>query len=116
MKQNLRIEEAKTVDALREADLLKARLEVVKAAGNAGGGKRKRVDPDVVPYPRSPKKARRDASPVREVGGMRMLEDDGMFTAMGNAGERDGSVECLTHTDFEKAKSSCERFIASMPV
>lgn len=64
-------EEAK-LQALREVDLLKAKLEVAKMAAGAGGGhggaKRKRAGADVVPYSREvAKKGRKNLEEKREV-------------------------------------------------
>jgi hypothetical protein len=80
MKDALRSSEAATVDALRETEHLRAKLEAAKA--NPGGAnKRKRADPDVILVPRSPKKVRRDASPPRD--GLSNLQLDEELEAQG---------------------------------
>jgi hypothetical protein len=82
MKDALRSSEAATVDALRETEHLRAKLEAAKANANAGGAnKRKRADPDVILVPRSPKKVRRDASPPRD--GLSNLQLDEELEAQG---------------------------------
>ncbi|OQO10302.1 hypothetical protein B0A48_04660 [Cryoendolithus antarcticus] len=60
----LRASEAATMDGLREIEMLKAKNEIMKA-GTIVPAKRKRVPADVVPIPRSPKRARRTHSPGR---------------------------------------------------
>ncbi|KAK6430959.1 hypothetical protein LTR95_012881 [Oleoguttula sp. CCFEE 5521] len=60
----LRVSEAATMEGLREIEMLKAKNEILKTNA-AVPAKRKRVLADVVPVPRSPKRARRDHSPAR---------------------------------------------------
>ena len=75
------------MDALRETEMLKAKLELLKAAATSPA-KRKRADPDIVLAPRSPKKARRDASPPR--GALNTLEVEAQVEAGGaDAGSED---------------------------
>ena len=69
------------MEALRDVELLKAKLEVAKMAAGAGGGgaKRKRAGADVVPYAReSAKKGRKELEEKREVflGGLVIEEVD----------------------------------------
>jgi hypothetical protein len=85
-KTDCRAAEEAKLDALREVDLLKSKLEFAKTAAIAGS-KRKRQDGDVVPYSREVKKGRKDAEEKREVflGGLVIEEVD--------AGEGDGGGE-----------------------
>ena len=77
------------MEALRDVEMLKAKLEVAKmAAGAAGGVKRKRAGADVVPYSReSAKKGRKELEEKREVflGGIVIEEVE--------VGEGDGGGE-----------------------
>lgn len=68
-KADCRSAEEARLDALRDVELLKAKLEVAKIAAGAGGGvKRKRAGADVVPYSReSAKKGRKELEEKREV-------------------------------------------------
>lgn len=67
-KEDCRSAEQARVDALREVDSLKAKLEFAKAAAAGSGGvKRKRGGEDVVPYSREIKKGCNDADERREV-------------------------------------------------
>jgi hypothetical protein len=65
-KADCRSAEEARLEALREVDLLKAKLEIAKMAVG-GGGKRKRVGADIVPYSREIKKGRKDLEEKREV-------------------------------------------------
>jgi len=69
--------EARETDALREVDLLKARIEIMNASV-ASSTKKRRADPDVVLYPRSPKRGRRTASPARSVVADEVLDVDAL--------------------------------------
>ncbi|GAB7365468.1 hypothetical protein MBLNU230_g6541t1 [Neophaeotheca triangularis] len=72
-----------------EVEALKAKVEAVKT-DNATSKKRKKVDEDVVPVPRSPKKAKRDVSPARRVPNVQSAGDferDFEFAASGKDGE-----------------------------
>jgi hypothetical protein len=78
-KADCRSAEKARLEALREVDLLKAKLEVTKmAAGGGAGAKRKRAGADVVPYSREIKKGRKDLEEKREVflGGLVIEEVD----------------------------------------
>jgi hypothetical protein len=67
-KTNFRAAEEGRIEALREVEFVKAKLEIAKsAAGSAAGAKRKRGTTDVVPYSREVKKGRKDAEEKREV-------------------------------------------------
>jgi hypothetical protein len=76
-KTDLRAAEEAKLDALREVDVLKSKLEIAKMAMVAGS-KRKRQDADVVPYSREVKKGRKEAEEKREVflGGLVIEEVD----------------------------------------
>jgi hypothetical protein len=76
------------LEALRDVELLRAKLEVAKIAAGAGGAKRKRAGADVVPYSReSAKKGRKELEEKREVflGGLVIEEVE--------VGEGDGGGE-----------------------
>ena len=79
-KADRRSAEEARLEALREVDLLKSKLEVAKMAAGAGGGvKRKRAGADVVPYSREvAKKGRKELEEKREVflGGLVIEEVD----------------------------------------
>ena len=67
-KADCRSAEEARLAALRDVDLLKAKLEVAKMAVGGGGVKRKRAGADVVPYSREvAKKGRKDLEEKREV-------------------------------------------------
>jgi hypothetical protein len=76
-KTDCRAAEEAKLDALREVDLLKSKLEFAKTAAITGS-KRKRQNGDVVPYSREVKKGRKDAEEKREVflGGLVIEEVD----------------------------------------
>jgi hypothetical protein len=76
-KTDCRAAEEAKLDALREVDLLKSKLEFAKTAAVAGS-KRKRQNGDVVPYSREVKKGRKDAEEKRGVflGGLVIEEVD----------------------------------------
>lgn len=78
------------MNALKDADLLKAKNELLKAH-TANPTKRKRINPDVVPVLRSPKNARRDASPGRSA-----------FT----------NIELSEELEREEAGEGSERFLS----
>ncbi|KAK6442062.1 hypothetical protein LTR95_001717 [Oleoguttula sp. CCFEE 5521] len=61
----LRASEAATMEGLREIEMLKAKIEILKASAVVPA-KRKRVPADVLPVPRSPKRARRERSSTRD--------------------------------------------------
>jgi hypothetical protein len=94
-KTDFRAAEDGRIEALREVEFVKAKLEIAKsAAGSAGGVKRKRGNADVVPYSREVKKgsSRKDAEEKREVflGGIVIEEVE--------FGEEDGGGEfCWTY-------------------
>lgn len=82
-KADCRFAEEARLEALRDAELLKAKLEVAKMAAGAGAGvKRKRAGgggADVVPYSReSAKKGRKELEEKREIflGGLVIEEVD----------------------------------------
>lgn len=74
MKEDSRVAQEERLEALREVDSLKARLEIAKTAS----GKRKRAEADVIPYSREIKKGRKDKEEKREVflGGIVIEEVD----------------------------------------
>lgn len=65
-KADYRAAEEARIEALREVDSMKTRLDAAKVAGGAGA-KRKRANGDYVPYSREIKKGRKDADEKREV-------------------------------------------------
>ncbi|KAK4888876.1 hypothetical protein LTR27_012275 [Elasticomyces elasticus] len=67
VKDALRISEGEAADLKMEVEKLKARVESAKAVASAPK-KRKKADEDVIPVPRSPKRAKRDVSPGRKGG------------------------------------------------
>lgn len=71
MESALKTSEDTVVDLQREVMTLKARLEVAKLASPAK--KRKKIDEDSVPYPRSPKRAKPGAPSARG-GGLGTLD------------------------------------------
>ncbi|KAH9829204.1 mitochondrial large ribosomal subunit YmL35 [Teratosphaeria destructans] len=84
----LEASEAEVVDLRREVEALKSKGtgEVTRPGTGAGAKKRKKVvDEDVIPVPRDPKKAKRDASPARRPGGIE-IEKDFEFADVGEVG------------------------------
>ncbi|KAK5167829.1 uncharacterized protein LTR77_007528 [Saxophila tyrrhenica] len=83
MKAALESVEGENVDLKREVDGLK---EKVASAKQGPVKKRKRVDEDVIPVPRSPKKARRDDGGGKKDDALLNLELDLELTGAGDAG------------------------------
>ncbi|KAF2773082.1 hypothetical protein EJ03DRAFT_348133 [Teratosphaeria nubilosa] len=84
----LKASEAEVVDLRREVEALKAKGtgEAARPSTSAVAKKRKKaVDEDVIPVPRDPKKAKRDASPVRRPGEVE-IEKDFEFADVGEVG------------------------------
>lgn len=80
---SLQAAQDRETDALKEVELLRSRIEVMKASPS----KKRRADPDVVLYPRSPKKGRRTVSPARGIGEGDVLDDEIALEASGENGE-----------------------------
>jgi hypothetical protein len=91
-KTAYRAAEDARIEALREVDFLKAKLEIARSAGT--GAKRKRADADVVPYSREVKKGRKDAQEKREVwlGGIVVEE---VMVEEGNGGGESAFLFCF---------------------
>lgn len=70
----LKAAEADRVEALAETEALKRTIERLKASA-ASPAKKRKADPDIVPYPRSPKKARRAVSPAPSVASDCVLDE-----------------------------------------
>ncbi|KAI7226172.1 hypothetical protein KC330_g8909 [Hortaea werneckii] len=62
-KEALNAARDQTVDLQREVEVLKGKLEIARLS--KAPKKRKKIDEDVVPVPKEPKRARREASPPR---------------------------------------------------
>jgi hypothetical protein len=114
-KADCRSAEEARLGALREVDLLKAKLEVAKmAVGGGSGAKRKRAGADVVPYSREIKKGRKDLEEKREVflGGLVVEEVDvseedvgGEFDCSATTRNLDLMLTCTRSESHAKALS-----------
>lgn len=73
------------MDLQREVEVLKGKLETARLPKPSK--KRKKVDEDVVPVPRDPKRARREASPPRSAQNPYVdVASDFAFSDMGEIG------------------------------
>ncbi|KAK1813869.1 hypothetical protein LTR12_011777 [Friedmanniomyces endolithicus] len=80
-KDAWQIAEGQAVELRMEVERLKARLESAKPAASVPKKRKKAVDEDVIPVPRSPKKAKRTANP----GSRDEATELGMVTGFGFA-------------------------------
>ncbi|KAK5109305.1 hypothetical protein LTR62_007179 [Meristemomyces frigidus] len=75
-KDALRVAEGYTVDLQREIEKLKGQLEQAKRPSMSAPKKRKKaLDEDVIPVPRSPKRARRDGSSSQRIAATEFGKD-----------------------------------------
>ncbi|KAI7262899.1 sure-like protein [Hortaea werneckii] len=85
-KEALNAAQDKTVDLQREVEVLKGKLETARLP--KATKKRKKVDEDVVPVPRDPKRARREASPPRSAQNPYVdVASDFAFSEIGEIGD-----------------------------
>lgn len=84
MKSALKSSEDEVIDLQREVASLKAKLETARAANPTK--KRKKNDEEVIPYPRSPKKAKADV-PSGRGGGLAMFDRVKIEAEFSQAGE-----------------------------
>ncbi|KAI6855792.1 hypothetical protein KC338_g8705 [Hortaea werneckii] len=85
-KEALDAAQDQTVDLQREVEALKGKLETARLPKPAK--KRKKVDEDVVPVPRDPKRARREASPPRSAQNPYVdVASDFAFSEIGEIGD-----------------------------
>lgn len=107
MRDALRASEGESVDLRREVDALRTKLENAKPSTGATKKRKKALDEDVVPVPRSPKKAKRDASPARRGRAPDVdVERDFDFSDVGEIGECIASSrEYRTTADGSEATS-----------
>ncbi|TKA66276.1 hypothetical protein B0A55_09524 [Friedmanniomyces simplex] len=86
-KDALQIAESETVELRMEVERLKARVESVQPAASATKKRKTAINEDIVPVPRSPKKAKRNASPGRRDGSPQPdVEGEFDFTEVGEIG------------------------------
>ncbi|KAI7544688.1 sure-like protein [Hortaea werneckii] len=84
-KEALSAARDQTVDLQREVEVLKGKLETARLS--KAPKKRKKIDEDVVPVPREPKRARREASPPRSTQNPYVdPESDFSFSEIGETG------------------------------
>ena len=81
------------VDLRLELGAMKAKLESAKPCSPAK--KRKKADEDVIPVPRSPKKAKRDVSPAKRGATSSEASDDFDFASLGEIGTFDQRCQLL---------------------
>ena len=81
-KVALKVGESETLDLRLEVDALKIKLENARAAVTASPAKkRKKVDQDVIPVPRSPKKVKQTVEPVQTDLDLTNLGEIGKLTS-----------------------------------
>ena len=74
------------MDVQKEVEVLNGKLETARLS--KAPKKRKKIDEDVVPVPREPKRARREASPPRCTQNPYVdVEDDSSFNEIGEIGD-----------------------------
>lgn len=79
------------MDLQREVEALKGKLETARLPKPAK--KRKKVDEDVVPVPRDPKRARREASPPRSAQNPYVdVASDFAFSEIGEIGNSSPTI------------------------
>ncbi|RMY44038.1 hypothetical protein D0865_10827 [Hortaea werneckii] len=84
-KEALTAARDQTVDVQKEVEVLNGKLETARLS--KAPKKRKKIDEDVVPVPREPKRARREASPPRCTQNPYVdVEDDSSFNEIGEIG------------------------------
>lgn len=86
VKHALQIAEGEAVDLRMEVERLKVRAENAKPATTAAKKRKKAGDEDIIPVPRDPKRAKREASPVRRAGDVDVGRDFD-FLEVGEIGE-----------------------------
>ncbi|KAI7164624.1 sure-like protein [Hortaea werneckii] len=85
-KEALTAARDQTVDLQKEVEVLKGKLETARLS--KAPKKRKKIDEDVVPVPREPKRARREASPPRCTQNPYVdVENDSSFNEIGEIGK-----------------------------
>ena len=93
-----------------EHDRLKTKLELMSPVK-----KRKKVDEDVVPVPRSPKKSTNDISTNKKEAGTDEAISNFDFTSIGEAGKSNCTHSHGGEANGPQATFSCEASIKSMP-
>ena len=83
----LKVSENQCVNLRLDLEAMKAKLESAKPCSPAK--KRKKADEDVIPVPRSPKKAKKDISPAKRGAPSSDASDDFDFANLGEIGTFD---------------------------